>query len=32
LEIPSDIVKAFFRACDQDFDDRISLDELWNYA
>ena len=32
LEIPNDIVKQFFRACDQDFDDRLSLEELYNYC
>ena len=32
LEIPQDIVKAFFRACDQDVDDRITLEELHGYA
>ena len=32
LEIPQDIVKSFFRACDQDVDDRITLEELHNYA
>lgn len=28
LEIPHDIVKSFFVACDTGFDDRVSLEEL----
>lgn len=32
MEIPSDIVKQFFRACDQDYDDRISINELARYS
>lgn len=32
LEIPHDIVRSFFRACDQDVDDRIALEELHGYA
>lgn len=32
LEIPADIVKQFFLACDQDLDDLLSIDELVTYA
>lgn len=32
LEIPSDIIKSFFRACDADCDDRLSTDELFRYS
>ncbi len=32
MEIPGDIIKSFFRACDQDCDDRISLEELIAYS
>lgn len=32
LEIPSDIIKTFFRACDVDCDDRLSTDELFRYS
>jgi len=32
LEIPSDIIKTFFRACDADCNDRLSTDELFRYS
>lgn len=32
LEIPADIIKSFFRSCDQDCDDRITLEELISYS
>lgn len=32
LEVPSDVVKSFFRACDVNADDRLSIDELFAYA
>jgi Ca2+-binding EF-hand superfamily protein len=32
LEIPPEVVKKLFQAMDQDLDDRISLQELFNYV
>jgi hypothetical protein len=32
LEIPSDVIKAFFRAADVNANERLSIDELFAYA
>ena len=32
LEIPPEVVKKLFQAMDQDLDDRISMQELFNYV